>query len=334
MIKYLIENEIPVDINYKVELFGLFIILSDEQSLYPNLFEFDKNNDSYINNLKGKFSPVIDEKVLKHFISVKNKYNLHYQNIIELALSLNDNFELANKSSDFFKKNAIVDLCKEIQKESIKINFEEFYIQNNALYLKWINNIEDNFKSSNLKENIINYCGKKYTDKNFHIILLPFETNGGYSFSIGNNIYHCLKAIKKQFAKNNDIFPIIKDAYLYTATHEFLHGIINPLTKDFLNQYMKNNIFKDYYTKSYTNDYFIINESIVRSIVIRISIINYKLTNEAELIEREVSNGFVLVPLIYNNLLFYEQNRVVYKNIDSFYKTIITEMINLKLVNK
>lgn len=39
-------NDITISIDYKVELIGLLITLSNEKELYPSKFNFNETNDS------------------------------------------------------------------------------------------------------------------------------------------------------------------------------------------------------------------------------------------------------------------------------------------------
>lgn len=114
---------------------------------------------------------------------------------------------------------------------------------------------------------------------------------------------------------------------MIVTLHEFLHSIINPLTKN--NNYFngETNYFKEYYTNSYNNDYYVVNENVVRAIVIRIiSGLNIG-TDIQNMIENEVNNGFELVPIIYNKLEDYEHNRNKYICIDLFYNELLNSLI-------
>lgn len=316
-------NDIVIQVDYKVELFGVLITLSDEYKSFLNIFQFDERNDYYVKKIKENFSFLKTTEILKEFNSLKNECKLHYQNPIELALSIDDNYVLKKNASNFFKQEKIINFLNKLKDFEKRINFKTFYLENKDLYMQWINSLETLLKKYNIKQKIVDYCGEKYNNLNFYLNLIPFETNGGYGFSIDNNAYYCLKAIKCDYTINNEIFLNSNSGiYLPITLHEYLHSIINPLT-------IKSNIFVDtkylekYYTQAYNSDYYVINENIVRAIVIRILCFLLNDYSLEELIQKEVEKGFEFVPVIIKSLIEYENNRQKYLNIDLFYEKIV-----------
>lgn len=96
-------NGITISIDYKVELIGLLITLSDEFEKFAPLFCFDESNDQYINELKVKFYYLKNHKTFLKFMEIKEKYYLHYDKPIEMMLSLNEDFEFKKESNFKFK---------------------------------------------------------------------------------------------------------------------------------------------------------------------------------------------------------------------------------------
>ena len=98
-------NEITISIDYKVELIGLLITLSDEKEHYKTKFNFNKTNNFYIKELEREYGHLRNNRIVQHFFYLKDKYHLHYHRPIELALSLNGNFEFKESSNFIFKEN-------------------------------------------------------------------------------------------------------------------------------------------------------------------------------------------------------------------------------------
>lgn len=322
-------NGVTISIDYKVELIGLLITLSDENKKYSSLFYFNRNNDYYINELKRKFGYLVDNATVKKFFYLKDKYGMHYEKTIELALSLDDNFEFKEESNYKFKDNVeIIEFCRELKILNEQINFKEFYNNHRNKYLDWIKEISPTYENHNIKELIVNYCGTQYDSYKFYTNLIPFETSGGYGVLLRGEAHNCLRARKS--TSDNKLFYIESDLiYLPISIHEYLHSIINPLTS-------KYNIFNyetEYlYDKNnpllgYENDYCMINETIIRAMTTRML---YLLTGVDDLEKRfstDELKGFKYVRVVYNKLLEYEIKRNLYVDIDSFYKEIAYEII-------
>lgn len=325
-------NDIVIQVDYKIELFGVLITLSNECESFPNIFQYNDTNNFYIKEIKNSFKFLETSEILNEFNKLKDKYNLHYQNPIELALSIDDNYKIKNNASEFFKKEEIICFLNKMKDFEKSIDFKSFYLKNTYLYNQWIKSVSSSFKKYNIKRKLIDYCGDKYKSLNLYLNLVAFETNGGYGFLIDNNAHYCLKAIKSDYASNNEIFlNNSPDIYLPITLHEYLHSIINPLTINYNIFNSNTNYLKKYYTKAYNNDYYIISENIVRAIVIRILVGFKENWHLEELIQKEVERGFELVPIINKKLIEYEHNRHQYSNIDSFYKEIVDDV--LKKIN-
>ena len=323
-------NDITISIDYKVELIGLLITLSNEKELYPSKFNFNETNDSYIRELEETFSYIRNHKTVQKFFYLKEKYYLHYEKPIELALSLDDNFEFKDESNYKFKDNEEIKLfCKELKELCEEINFQNFYETHKETYMSWIETISPTYSEYNAKEAIISYCGEQYKDYKFYTNLIPFETNGGYGILLKGEAHNCLRARRK--AKDNNLFYIENSTtYLFTSIHEYLHSIINPITT-------KYNIFNyetDYlYDKKnplpgYGNDYCMINETIIRAMTIRIFNILTGINKDEEELDADESYGFKYIRIVYYKLKEYENNRNKYVDIEMFYVEIANAIID------
>lgn len=188
--------------------------------------------------------------------------------------------------------------------------------------------IKSFYEEYNLLELLSNYCGEEYKDLKLINNLIPFETNGGYGIVFDKEAHYCLRT--PSYIKNNKMFEITdKENYLLLTLHEFLHCVINPITTKYNIFNSESNYLKDEIdlTKSgYKTDYSIINETIVRVITLRIfNNITGKDVNDR--LEREYNNGFLHIKEVYSLLKEYEEDRVNYKDIDSFYLNISNRII-------
>lgn len=325
-------NGITIEVNYYLELMGLLITLSDEDKLYPRLFMFDDNNSSYVQKIKNRFGYLKEHKVVLKFIYLKEKYFLHYDKPIELALGIDDNFAFKKGSNYKFKDNEeIKDFLRELKDFSEEIGFEDFYLENKDIYLKWIDSMVSTYEDNNILDVIANYCGEEYKNYQFYTNLIPFETNGGYGVLLDKEAHNCILALSKTV--DNNLFYLDNHlALLPLSIHEYLHSIINPITSKYKvftgeSAYIYD---KDNEIKSYRSDDTMANETIIRAMVIRIYHSIDDNFNEEERLLLEESKGFKLVRLVYGKLLEYENNREKYPNIDSFYMNIAKEIIENK----
>ena len=321
-------NGVTISIDYKVELIGLLITLSDEKDNFPS-FDFDENNDAYIKELQREFGYLVNHPTVQKFFYLKDYYGLHYHNPIDLALSLDDNFEFKNESHFKFKDNEdIINFCKELKLLSEEIDFKNFYLKHREIYLKWIDDIMTTYQHFNIKDAIISYCGQEYLEKKFYTNLIPFETGGGYGVHLDGEAHNCFRAIKK--TTDNQLFAFANDTIcLPVSIHEFLHSIIDLVTAKYniFNLETEYLVDKENPISSYGNDYCMINETIIRAMTTRIFYLLTGIDNNIKRLNQDEEKGFKYVKTVYEKLLEYESNREKYPNIDSFYPEIADEII-------
>lgn len=322
-------NGVQIEVNSKVELLGIFITLSDEplNEQYKNFFSFSSNNNKYIEEIKESFSYLIENNMVDYFNYIKNKYKLHYHIPIEFALNLNNSFEIENKNV-LFNNDEIKEFLNMLKSVYESKEFINFYNSHKSIYLSWVEDIQDIFSKFDITQTITNYCGEKYSNLKYYLTLIAFETSGGYGIKIGDKAYYCLRARKS--AEENKLFTssYVK-TYLPITIHEFLHSIVNELTRlngvfTFDSSYLIN----DYESREYSNDFSIVNETIVRALTIRIYNILTNQDDSKERLEKEVKNGFIYVPLIYSKLIEYEKHKDTYYEIDEFYPILAKSLID------
>ncbi len=334
-------NGVNICVDYKVELIGILITLSDESSIeqFKILFEFNKNNDEYMRTIKNTFSYLKQNGFIDEFNKIKNKYYLHYQEPIELMLMLDENFNtdileefLGYKpEQDFYD---FINNLKEFSRDPIFINF---YNDNIDRYKSWIESLIPFYKKFNMSYILSKYCGEKYKNLKLYNNLIAFETSGGYGIDVDNNIHYCTRANSCRLTKDNLLFSSFDDeSYLKLTAHEFLHGIVNPITEKFGVFTQESNYLiklEKLNSCGYSTDESLINETIVRAITMRICsqfIKDYDINN---LLNKLYDFGFIYIKEIYELMIEYENNREIYPNIDSIYEKIIKVVIMQKTSN-
>jgi len=111
-------------------------------------------------------------------------------------------------------------------------------------------------------------------------------------------------------------------------SHEFAHTVINPLTARYSSDVDASaanfeGLIEAMRREGYTTWEQVINESIIRSITARLTILERgKAVGEAEIAD-ELKRGFVYVPELVSALEYYETHRGTYPTIESFYPQLL-----------
>ena len=331
-------NGVNISVEPKIELMGILITLSDESSIdrFKRLFEFGDNNDEYVNMIKKEFSYLYETGLIDRFNKIKDKYRLHYQEPIKLVLMLDDEFDHKSLEAYCYEKpeQDFYDFVSELKELYESPKFIDFFNNNRERYSNWVDSLAPFYEKYNILDAISTYCGDNYRNLELYSNLIAFETNGGYGIYLEDGAHYCNRASSSQYTVDNNLFASQNiDFKLKIVIHEFLHGIINPLTD-------KYKIFthdSDYLEKTdslrfsgYGTDYSLANETIVRAITIKICSNIIKEIDPETLLNSENERGFVCIKDVYNMLSEYENNRGVYNNIDSFYEKIATTIVNKK----
>ena len=332
-------KNIIATVDYRTELLGIIMWLSDYHTLLKECFEV-YDNKFYIDNILQIFSKYKDENVIKDFMKLVEKYQFTYDAPYALFLQLDENFK-CNKLDDYvFKERleedtSVYDFIDKLEEFAKKINFEDYYNKNIGLYKKWTSYILDCFKRGNVLKFYDNYFGKSNND--FYLNLMPFASNGSFSATINNKIYD-MNPVTRDMKKDTLFERDRYESVISAPIHEFLHGYVNPITekKGLLNfdTHMFDNLKEKMSMQGYPTDVEIINEHLVRAIQIRYILNEYKDEKWAEYVTNmEEKNGFIYIRDILEKLEEFEKNRNNYKNFEQFYPEIIInlkEKINLK----
>lgn len=268
------DKNIVATVDYRTELLGIIMWLSDYHKILPECFKVYENK-FYVDNILEKFAKFKDEEVVNDFMSLVEKHKFMYDAPYALFLQLDEHFKCDALDDYVFKERleedeSVYDFISKLEEFARKINFEEYYNSNIDMYKKWTNYILDCFKKGNVLKFYDKYFGK--TNNEFYLNLIPFASDGSFSASIDNKIYDMnpvTSDMKKESLFERDNYENVIGA----SIHEFLHGYVNPITEklgllDF-NTDLFNNLKEEMSKQGYPTDVEIINEHLVRAIQIR-----------------------------------------------------------------
>lgn len=335
-------GNINITIDYRTELLGILMWISDYNKVYPIRYEI-LENEFYIQNIIDKFSSFKEETIVKNF---ENLYKNHpwfgYDSPMNLFLQLDDHFK-CEKINDYVYReilscdNRVYDFIDQLENFSEKVDFPSYYENNKDSYIKWIDNISKVFDSIDLKQYINNYYG--YDNyKELYINLLPYATGGGYNVTLEDRIYSNL-SVDKGATKDNLFSVSHPNNFILFCLHEISHGYVDSITDNLNLVNESTDLFDDIREKmsgyAYPTDKEILNEHIIRAIEIRtidamfhdVNWYDYRIKQEKEM-------GFIYIEPIVDSLKEYENNRDMYSRFDMFYPIIVDNIKNYKEENK
>lgn len=323
-------NGIKIEVSPKIQLFSILMILSDEKEKdqFKRLFNFHDGNNAYFKEIENSFAYLKNSNLINDFNYLKDKYNFHYQNAFEYALCLDDNFEFKSYTNNIFINEETKQFNKSLKEFYYSKKFIQFYNEHIDEYKDWIESIKKDYEKYDVITHLEKYCGNIVSSKKYYIDFIPCETGGGYSIYLDDEVHYCFR-VKSSCKDNHYFYKEDSKQNIPICVHEFLHGIINPLT-------IKYNLFnfESHYFNGgisflgYGNDFAMFNEYTVRALTIRIISIMFDKKYEKDLIDEEVNIGFIYMENLVKLLKVYEEHRNKYITIDDFIKNINDFIIN------
>ena len=323
------DKNIVATVDYRTELLGILMWLSDYHNILPELFNVYENK-FYVDNILSRFSKYKDDEVIKDFMELVKKHKFSYDAPYALFLQLDGHFKCDKLDDYTFKERleedeSVYEFISKLEAFANKINFKDYYNSNVELYKKWTNYVLNCFKKGNVLKFYENYFGKP--DNEFYLNLIPFASDGSFSASIGNKIYD-MNPVTRDMKKESLFERNRYENVISAPIHEFLHGFVNPITEKYNILTNETNFFddikKDMSKQAYPTDVEIINEHLVRAIQIRYIINEYNDEKWAEYITNmEEGNGFIYIRNILQLLEEFENSRDKYNTFDDFYVHLI-----------
>jgi len=324
-------NNIEIRVDRRTELLGIIQIISDYQKKYPHLLQKHCNNREYVEEIEKRFLKYKKHEVIKLFDIFVKKYRFSYDGPVALFLQLDKNYICSELDYYVFQErlygdNKVYDFINLLPGFAKEIGFEKFYNSNKNKYQEFINPIVVEIEKNDIIKFLLDYYGLP-SEKKYVLNLLPFQTYGNYGVNTKTCVYANISG-RINSTKKTDVFVNCSFDFSNLLYHEFSHSFINPLTdKHALTSEedpIFNNIFEAMQEQAYGNNRTIINEHIIRALTLRFMFhINKDIEFYNELLQKEKEKGFIYIENILESLIYYENNRNKYTNIDDFYPIII-----------
>lgn len=334
------KNGITVTVDYRTELLGIIMYLSEYDKKCPIRYIEEAPNKSYIEKIINDFSSYKDDSIIKQFKSLyEYPHDFSYDAPINMFLQLDENFDCEKLNDYIFEERlksdeSVYSFIKGLKSFADKIDFASYYNNYKSNYELYINSVLSCFDSIDINSYLNSYFGSKI-EKDYIINLLPFATLGGYNATFDKKIYSSIAVDPNNSTKDN-LFDIkYKDAFVVTNIHEFCHGYVDPITDKLSlvtdNTTLFDDIRDNMKQQAYPSDKEIINEHINRAIELR-TIKNIYHNDEwyDYRIKHEKENGFIYIDVVEESLQEYEQNRDIYSTFDMFYPIIIERIKSYK----
>ncbi len=337
------DGPIEIRVDRRTELLGTIQIISNYKKKYPKLLE-KHGNKKYVEETEKKFNVFKNHKVVKLFDEIVFNNNFGYDAPVSLFLQLNDDFTFdeLDEYPYITRLNSdpkVIELLKLLPDFVKEINFNQFYKSNISRYSKFISCVKNQVDGNN----IINYMKEYYglpIDKEFVVNLIPFQTNCNYGSESKNHLYSNISCNDNSSKESEVYLSVNKVNYLpYLIFHEFSHSFINPITDKYNLIDESDDIFSDIFEqmneKAYGNVKTIINEHIIRALTLRYKLyINRDIEVYNKGIKLEEELGFIYIKNVLDSLIFYENSREKYKNINEYYPEIIKNIVKGKITKK
>ncbi len=77
-------NSIKIEVNPKIQLFSILMILSNEKKKINSkgCFYFHNGNNAYFKEIENSFAYLKSSKLINDFNYLNDKYNFHYQKML------------------------------------------------------------------------------------------------------------------------------------------------------------------------------------------------------------------------------------------------------------
>lgn len=206
--------------------------------------------------------------------------------------------------------------------------FNTFFDQHQPLYDTLAHQISQQLGNTNYIALLEDYFGKQQAD--YELIFSPLLPSGGFgpAVKLPNNQYILYALVG---ANGIDKGMPTFDAHSFATNlllHEFSHSFINPLTEQHIDALNKcDNLYAyvadDMATKAYDRWDIVINEHLVRAVVIRLTQKQYGKQAADALIEHEKQAGFLYIEPVINALVRYENRSRKYPTFEAYYPEMV-----------
>lgn len=331
------QTQIPVNFDERTDLLSVVFRLAGNSEY--NLCEMT----FYADNVDQHFAPYKNHQVVtlaKQYYRTGIGYDAVASFAMHIVLPTNDKESITIDPQFEAGGDRSFDRWSEQQKQEFLQPLTDFYRQSH--FHQWYESTAEirSQAISSFNENISQNIDLKWFDNffgplhgaQFQIVLslLVGPNNYGCSATLNNGgtllspVIGCAlpdKEGKPTYEQMNVILPIV--------IHEFCHAYCNPLNEKHWKE-MKttaDKVFKlsrTQISQAYDNSKTMMDETFVRSCVIRYQLAHSKKANLLQLIREE--KGFILVSTLVKSLGEYEQQRTQYSNMESYMPKLIQDI--------
>jgi hypothetical protein len=311
-------------VDKRVELISIVFRLADNQEYNSSHFTL------YTNKIEQYFAPYKNHELIQFAKRMRNDKSISYDAPMSLAVLLDDNLnlpkEISGSSLERWDKDDAVEFVR-----LLKVFYEDarcdiFFDSRQKIY----DEIAERF-SSVYKNIDLNWYGKFYGKEpieKFKIVIAL--GNGGHCYGpsfIDSNGVKEVYAVMGVWNMDDSGMPIfVVNNYLPILIHEFNHSFVNPLldkNKEIFRENGEKILEAMKYEMSIQQAYGVW-ETVLNEALVRASVIKYYKDHHAEqkiidnLVNYELSNGFIWIKELVGELENYNTNRETYSTLESY----------------
>lgn len=335
------QEKLTPKVDERVEIVSIAFRLAGAEEYMRN------DNKKYAEDINAYFEPYKNSEIIQFIKENRNQNGLGYDAVMSMAAHLsfkNNQFKLvAEKENTLDKRWAKVDQKKFVELLNQfykKSNFQKFFISHSQNYAQ----AEREYQEVILKDFNLNWYSKFYgkVPNEVYKIILGYGNGGGnYGIKVepknGKTIVNAIVGVWDFDENGNAKFD--KNEFQPLLIHEFNHSFVNYiLDKKDVHAQMKNSaekiyalVEKEMNAQAYGNWETMVNESVVRAVVIRYMMDHHYAQKDIdeEILEQR-GRQFLWIKELVELLGKYEKERANFPTLESFYPEIITFYKNLE----
>ena len=242
-------------------------------------------------------------------------------------------FELPPESREYkaFLK-IIPDFLESVRDFYRETGFEKFWQAHQGDIQSLLKEVGDSLSQTSIPQQAVKFYGKDV--ECFFFVPAPFMPDMAYNDTVVDKegkrrFFHIQGALPNGFA----------DGFVnsYFAFHEFSHGFIEPIAKNYTSEINKlDGLYKPLQEKfrklGYGNWYRTFMEHIVTAGQLHLTRIAFGQEKAEKMLQREKRRGFMIIENFYALLVEYNENRAVYADLSDYFPEMLKKLSLLRVV--
>jgi len=333
------EHTVTVKIDPRVELLGVVYRIGG----HP---EFSQGQvERYLNDVDDYFAPYRDHPVVALAKELRESHGISFDAVMQMALHLDDAFtpapirSLDDESLQLYADGRWTEsdarrFIDELADFVRKSDFKRFYEEHAAIYQHTVHAMQS-FVDAELDESWLqNYFGFA-PGESFTIV--PAMIDGPASYgpkyldAQGKEKFYAIVGIN---STDKEGMPVVGADALELIIHEFSHSFVNDLVQAHRSEFEvpAGKIFETVAPAmermAYPNWQIMVDESLVRAVVIRYLLAHGDTEGAKKRVQYEVKRSFLWMPELTKWLAEYEQNRERYSGFDDYMPRVAAFFVN------